>query len=1796
MIISISAISAADTNGAVQKEGNNTNTATNSLSSEQEGNANSQGCETGSNVENISVNNNGEVLNQKVGGASSNLKLLSASNGNLVKASSNSFYYNGVGYEDLDEAVGAAKKGGGGTIYINDGIYDASSDSDDFKIEIDFASALTIQPYNWGKVTFNGKDDYWFFLINNGAHVTINGINFENGQGFDGGAIEVQGGELTLNNCNFNSNYAESQSGSNGLGGAIDMDNGGSLTANNCRFTNNKADRYGGAICIEYDGCTVTLNNCYFNNNTKGSDKNDFETYDCDSSTVTWNFNNCLFEGDGSIDIDVDAPEKSVTIDPSVSDDVNYAVLYKNGGEYDRKLCDNNNPATFTDLDAGTYTVYMMKEWEKRYNYGDKSFTIIEPNFVLTVGQEVNVFENLSAAVNAIPNGGSGEISVVAKTYTESANFNVQITNKIVTIGPKLSSSESVIFSSTSQNYLFSVGSNSKLTMEDIIITGKFSDAALKFNTNLECNISDCEFNNIVNSQNQPGNPISAQNSKLVLDSCTFNSNGQTVFINTNVIIDDCTFTSNSGSQGGAINANPSSNVIVTSSKFSANVATDKGGAIYASNLEVHGTEFTDNIADKGGAIYITSLSNNLINITSCVFDSNIATNYRNIYSESLKRKINLQYNEYDLNLTLIQKDGSYNLDYVLEGGFDWGTNLNNNFTLLSGVKDYENLFGELLTIEDNKFKINMGVLTGGTHEFTMAGMYTQGDSADHFCGHQYYSDLYGNEFYLELNKEAYAKIVIERAKISLKLVVNNVLIPETPVLNVYADWDDNYTIFVENKNYKLEVVNGKGSMQLTGLDLGNYTVVAMRSGDDNFYLAMNFTSFTISKTYGNFIVLSTNVEYATLAEAVAHSDNGDTIYVKNGTYTDTGIVISDKALDIIALNGAVFDAQGHDANFIIVNENAVVDIESITFRGIRNRNTNYGAIVNHGYLTLNSCNFTDNTITKTSFAKNGGAAVFSDGYSLEIDNCNFINNVAPLKVSTAAVTSLGYEDISITNSKFINNSAREGGALHFKNISQFEAAISSCDFEGNTAVKGSAIYVGNNSRYLGVTLSNFKENDIKNNFGENAQLEGGVIYVNANNSEVIFNLESSTFENNSNSKVDGGVICLDGISKTNIKSCIFNNNKGNMGSVIFIKNHYNKKLILFIDNSNFINNNAATGAIATSPKITTFIDECLFVNNTGENRHIYSNGFTVVRDSILEVKDATLNAGSVQYGESSIINGTANIGTNINVYATVNLTVAGENVILGIENNTFSYKTGILKHGKYYATLNSIADNNNNTYLMDSITEIFRVNNIPIDFNVSVNNITYGETLKVVETLPQNATGTLQYQLNGKYYTKEEVESLILNAGNYTLVAVYNHDDFAFTSSTVDFEVYKANPTISVADVEIEYGDNITLNIVTNVPSIYIIEIEDYKLVTLINGSKSIEIEKILKPGDYTIKVTSQERVNYLSNYTEANLKVKGNLRGFINGQSSIDNSISNKENSNDQNIRNSLDNNLRQESTEGKFIFQYDEDSDYEYCDSLSEAIDKVELWGSGTIIIRGGTYSGDGFCGIDVEGELEVTIKAYEGEEVIFDCQNSDYFLLLTYETEIEWTETTPPVPYEEQTDGPTVTLDNITVINGKCTYGGVIDIEAGVLTVANCTFRNNNADYGGAIYIGASAAENDATVIGLNTTFINNYANDEGGAIYISGGLSQSVSATFLFCTFLDNYQGENENRVMNYFAGSDAEDITAKSCIFNGNGTIYSLVIDKINQTVTVNGTSPDVFDSVVLLYSDETPLYTIYNN
>ena len=117
------------------------------------------------------------------------------------------------------------------------------------------------------------------------------------------------------------------------------------------------------------------------------------------------------------------------------------------------------------------------------------------------------------------------------------------------------------------------------------------------------------------------------------------------------------------------------------------------------------------------------------------------------------------------------------------------------------------------------------------------------------------------------------------------------------------------------------------------------------------------------------------------------------------------------------------------------------------------------------------------------------------------------------------------------------------------------------------------------------------------------------------------------------------------------------------------------------------------------------------------------------------------------------------------------------------------------------------------------------------------------------------------------------------------------------------------------------------------------------------------------------------------------------------------------------------------------------------------------------------------------------------------------------------------------------GAKLTLEHLTVINGRADGGGGIYNNQGTLIVSNSTFFGNNAyDYnGGGIY-------SYGTLIVSNSTFSNNSAYDYGGGIYSYGSFIVSNS------TFSSNSSGYYGGGIYSYGA------INVSNSSFSGNGT------------------------------------------
>ena len=371
MIISISAISAADANETLMEEVSDTDIETISSDIEAEDTAASTISEACGEVEKIIVNDTqNEKTDQKVVKASSSSnEVLAASNDDVLK-SSEPFHYKGMPFASLGDAIAVAVLNDGGTIYVEDGTYYTDPETD-CNFEISGGKQITITPYNPGGVTFESDDnDYLFIISGENTHITFLDMNFKNGLAEDGGAFEVRSnGKLTLSHCTFTNNRATD------YGGAISVKDSGSVIARYCHFAYNWAENDGGAIASEEDG-SVKLEYCSFEGNTAGEEgnnhENDFGYEDGIGTPGSWSLTDCRFKGHGSITFKVHDKSKSVTIYVNVDDNIDHLVLFNSNGELVETVdCYKMSEKTFSDLDAGTYTIYTVENIE---NIGDKRY------------------------------------------------------------------------------------------------------------------------------------------------------------------------------------------------------------------------------------------------------------------------------------------------------------------------------------------------------------------------------------------------------------------------------------------------------------------------------------------------------------------------------------------------------------------------------------------------------------------------------------------------------------------------------------------------------------------------------------------------------------------------------------------------------------------------------------------------------------------------------------------------------------------------------------------------------------------------------------------------------------------------------------------------------------------------------------------------------------------------------------------------------------------------------------------------------------------------------------------------------------------------------------------------------------------------------------------------------------------------------------------------------------------------------------------------------------------------------
>ena len=360
---------------------------------------------------------------------------------------------------------------------------------------------------------------------------------------------------------------------------------------------------------------------------------------------------------------------------------------------------------------------------------------------------------------------------------------------------------------------------------------------------------------------------------------------------------------------------------------------------------------------------------------------------------------------------------------------------------------------------------------------------------------------------------------------------------------------------------------------------------------------------------------------FVTLAEALTAANDGDKIKIAAGTYTGSGNIglTVDKNLTFEKYGDgeAIFDAQGQ-GRILNVNANSM-NITGLTFKN--GKVSGPGAAISFNSKLSNSviiAKFINNS------ARYGGAIyLWHDGSNLVI-NSTFENNVA---TGRGGAISIAKVSNSVINSTFENNNATSGGGAIYCNMVS-DSLINSI-FKNNSAERGGAI--------------RFDGNFTKSNL-------------------------TSVFINNIAS-ADGGANCFNFVNNVNIIGDFINNTaKGSGGEYGGGANAFYYTMTNVSISGNFIGN-SATGSDATDGGAANyFLGEISnvnitgkFINNTGNNV-IYilkDSGNNYIQDSvflnndvnhIINVTDGKITAKDNWFGNNytNFMNEPENVGIDL--------------------------------------------------------------------------------------------------------------------------------------------------------------------------------------------------------------------------------------------------------------------------------------------------------------------------------------------------------------------------------------------------------------------------------------------------------------------------------------------------------------------------------------------------------------------
>ena len=417
-------------------------------------------------------------------------------------------------------------------------------------------------------------------------------------------------------------------------------------------------------------------------------------------------------------------------------------------------------------------------------------------------------------------------------------------------------------------------------------------------------------------------------------------------------------------------------------------------------------------------------------------------------------------------------------------------------------------------------------------------------------------------------------------------------------------------------------------------------------------------------------ITLNQNV--AMTAKEAADFTNGITIN-KDITIDGKGHTIDAKNLGRIFNIGEGFTVTLTNATLIngkATEGGAIYNDGSLTLSDVKlsdNAADSYGgAVFNNGELIVSDSVFDSNDIVNRGSASvdYGGAAIYNwyDGV-LTVSGSNFTNNIKNYKNGdrlVGAIATIG--DATISDSYFVNNSGRWGGAITTSGAliagdDVNTLTVSGSTFKENGGLYGAGIFVWGSDFTVSDCVFDKNTASGKGNMTPNNN-NGAAIEVTDTNKAIAGIITGSKFTNNK-AQYGGAIdICEGNIKITD--SEFVNNSADVEGGAIDI-NTVNGNPEVSISDSKFINNSASYGGAIVNVKDLT-VRNTEFVNNTsdaifnyvgfGGNLDLGIENFTDLQNAIgLVTGTLTLNQNVVMTDDeaANFVNGVI-INKNIRI------------------------------------------------------------------------------------------------------------------------------------------------------------------------------------------------------------------------------------------------------------------------------------------------------------------------------------------------------------------------------------------------------------------------------------------------------------------------------------------------------------------------------------------------------------------